>query len=180
MLTPLRKQLLRLLMMLRVHLHLRQACLFCFLFISRSTRTNVCVCQRHGVYRLQTLSSIEGQQTCPICPKLIKLPSAAALVQHMRHFHGGRAYFCAHCRFSSASMAAVVEHRREHNIPCPHCSMLLQAGAPFTAHVITHQKEQLKPGSRRRLALVALQVLLCFTGSCCTLLCIGCAVKARC
>ena len=130
------------------------ACLFCFLFNPRSTRTVVCVYQR--VDRLQALSSAEGPWKCTFCPTPMALPTAVALQTHMRVLHGDRAFFCDFCRFLSASAIDVAEHRREHDVTltCPHCNLVFQGGTAFFAHASTHQEEQLKPGPKPRLALV--------------------------
>ena len=126
------------------------------------------------VYRLQALSSVEGPWQCTFCPKSIGLASAVALEKHLRQLHKDRAYFCGHCQFASASVAVVAEHIREHSIPCPHCSMLFQAGAPYNAHIETHEGEWSKPGRKRRLVLVALQVMLCLQLYTVTVLCFLC------
>ena len=138
--------------MIILHVHVRQACLDCFLFNPRSTLTTVCVCQR--VYRLQALSSAEGPWKCTFCPTSMALHSAAALALHLRLLHGDRAYLCDFCRFLSASATAAAEHRLRHEATCPYCFMKFQFGALFNAHFNTHKKERLKPVPKPRLALV--------------------------
>ena len=104
------------------------------------------------------------------------LHSAAALALHLRLFHRDRAYLCGHhdCLFFSASAAAVVQHRLQHSIQCPHCFIEFQVGAPYNTHIETHLEEQLKPGRKRRLALAALQVTLCLQLYTVTVLCFVC------